>query len=219
MARTRQWQIKPLFQRESVWCFFTKEKSMTDLIQQEQSADVPWATFVKQYSSQHGLTYGQGLSQAGPAWRAYKVSTGNPVKPRPPPKKKEPIADTNQPINGSTGATEVKAPKKRKPRVKKETPEEARLTHTQSAYDLDDEIIEETTTVVKKRKRADVPHKTVALEKKKVKKAPAAALPLVVTEQVGGFITNFPPEPPASAPSPPPEDEGNMMSDSTWNGA
>lgn len=36
------------------------------------SESLSWKQFCKKYQAEHGLTYGQSLTQAGPAWQSYK---------------------------------------------------------------------------------------------------------------------------------------------------
>ena len=53
---------------------WTKNKGRSFIIRIPSGKMLNWTDFCKQYKNKHGLTYGQSLTQAGPAWRAYTAA-------------------------------------------------------------------------------------------------------------------------------------------------
>lgn len=142
-----------------------------------------WAQFTKQYASKHGLTYGQALVQAGPAWSSYKSTI------------------EKQPKNESTSSESV--PKKIRHRPKEPKQKKKQQDGNQNDDDGDfDEII---TTIQKRKRRREEPAEIKQKKKKRVKSSEPVP---VLSKEAEDVIMRHAPK--TSDKEPKPKEEGGL---------
>ncbi len=146
-----------------------------------EEESITWSAFTKKYAKQHGLTYGQALSQAGAAWKSYLEQAGRPA-PKPsivkPKAAHEALGDPKKVVKGKRAKKEAQVEKVEK--VEKVDPYDEETTTT--------------TIVVKKRKALEQKTPEEAKKKKPRKQAsPKKSAPMLVEDQLTELIKSNPP--------------------------
>ncbi len=165
-------------------------------------AALTWTEFCKQYAKGHGLTYGQSLTEAGPAWKVYVKSmqaAGNFNK------KKGVSKDDSTTSGTDSSGDEQEKPEKVKPlstakKLPNPIPKAKRTGVPRSGWstmgDDNDDFYEEVTTIVRKKRMRDEstgpPHRKVARERKRPKKDPKP--PAAFSKEADEMIKKFPPK-------------------------
>lgn len=112
---------------------------------------VTWGSFVRAYADQHNLLYGQALTQAGPAWKAYKEEMGVAKYKRDLKKQRNALA-AQEKKNSSVDQEKKKEKKRKLPPVKEKKSHNKRKRQYSSEEEEDSSEEEEIPKKKKKRK-------------------------------------------------------------------